>query len=84
VEEGIFYVELLNGPGTGDSSSEHRVNSGRFYNRVEGLIVVNSGVLSETPKDPMVLVAIKGSVSTELMREDPLVSDNVGSLRSRN
>jgi hypothetical protein len=43
VEKGIFYVELLNGLGTGDSNSEHHVNSGRFYNRAEGLIVVDSG-----------------------------------------
>jgi hypothetical protein len=41
-------------------------------------------VLSETPKDLTGLVAIKGPVSTELMREDPLVGDNVGALRSGN
>jgi hypothetical protein len=52
VEEDIFYVELLNGLGTGDNNSEHCANSGRFYNRVEGLVVVNSGALSETPMDP--------------------------------
>jgi hypothetical protein len=84
MEEGIFYVELLNGSGTRDSSSEHRANSDRFYNRAEGLIVVDSGVLSETPKDPMGLVAIKGPVSMELMREDPLTRDNVGALRPAN
>jgi hypothetical protein len=80
----FFYVELLNGPGTGDSSSEHRANSGRLYNRAEGLVVVDSGALSETPKDPTSLVAIKGPVSTELVREDPLAGDNVGALRSGN
>jgi hypothetical protein len=37
IEEDIFDVEQLNGPGTGDSSSEHRANSGQFYNRAEGL-----------------------------------------------
>jgi hypothetical protein len=84
VEEGIFDVELLNGPGMGDNSSEHRANSDRFYNRVERLVVVDSGALSETPKDPTGLVAIKGPVSTELVREDPLVGDNVGALRSGN
>jgi translation initiation factor 2 gamma subunit (eIF-2gamma) len=84
VEEGIFHVELLNKPGTRDSSSEHRANSGRFYNRVECLVVVDSGVLSVTPKDPTGLVAIKGPVSTELVREDPLVGDNVGALRLGN
>jgi hypothetical protein len=60
------------------------VNSGRFYNRTEGLIVVDSGVLSETTKDPTGLIAIKGPVSTELVREDPLASDNIGALRSEN
>jgi hypothetical protein len=38
MEEGIFHVELLNGPVTGDSSGEHHANSGRFYNRAESLI----------------------------------------------
>jgi hypothetical protein len=84
VEEDIFHVELLNGPGTGDSSSKHRVNSGRFYNQAEGLVVVDSGSLSETLKDPTGLLAIKGPISTELVCEDPLVGDNVGALRSGN
>jgi hypothetical protein len=84
VKEGIFYVELLNGPGTRESRGEHHVNSGQFYNRAKGLIVVDSGALSETPKDPMGHVAIKGPVSTELEREDPLAEDNVGALRSGN
>jgi hypothetical protein len=52
MEEGILHVELLNGPITGDSSGEHRANSGRFYIRAESLIVVDFGALSETPKDP--------------------------------
>jgi hypothetical protein len=84
MEEGIFHIELLNGPVTGDNSSEHRVNSGRFYNRAESLIVVDSGALSETPEDPTGLVAIKGPISTELVHGDPLTGDNIGALRSGN
>jgi hypothetical protein len=84
VEECIFHVEVMNGPVTGDSSGEHRANSGRFYNWAESLVVVDSGALSETPKDPTGLVAIKSPISTELVREDPLDSDNVGALRSGN
>jgi hypothetical protein len=84
LEEDIPHIEMLNGPVTGDRSGEHRANSGRFYNRAESLIVVDSRVLSETPKDPTSLVAIKGPINTELMREDPLTSDNVGALRSGN
>jgi hypothetical protein len=84
MKEGIFHVELLNGPDTGDSSREHRANSGRFYNRAEGLIVVDSRVLNETPKGPMDHVAIKSPVSTGLVHEDPLAGENVGALRSEN
>jgi hypothetical protein len=84
VEEGIFHVELLNEPVTGDSSGEHRANGGQFYNRTEGLIVVNFGALSETPKDTTDLVAIKDPISTELVCEDPLAGDNIGVLRSGN
>jgi hypothetical protein len=84
VEEGIFDVELLNGLVTGDSSGEHRANSDRFDNWAEGLIVVDSGALSGTPKDPTGLVPIKGPVSTELVHEDPLTGDNVGALRLGN
>jgi hypothetical protein len=67
-----------------DSSGEHHANSGRFYNRAEILVIVDSRALSETPNDPTNLVAIKSPVSTELVRKDPLAGDNVGALRSRN
>jgi hypothetical protein len=84
MEEGILHVELLNGPVVGDSSGEHHANNGQFYNWAESLIIVDSWVLSETPKDPTGLVAIKGPISTEVVREDPLAGDNVGALRLRN
>jgi hypothetical protein len=84
VEDGILHVELLNELVTEDSSGEHRANGGRFHNRAESLVVVNSEALSETPKDPTDLVAIKGPVNAELVCEDPLAGDNVGALRSGN
>jgi hypothetical protein len=84
MEEGIFHIELLNGLDIGDTSGENLANSGRFYNRAKSLIVVDSEVLSETPKDPTGLIAIKGPISMKLVREDPLAGDNVGALRSGN
>jgi hypothetical protein len=78
VEEGILHIELLNGSVMGDSSSEHRVNGGRFHNRTESLVVVDPGALSETPEDSASLVAIKGPVGTKLVHKNPLVSDDVG------
>jgi hypothetical protein len=81
MEEGILHIELLNRPVMGDSSSEHRAHGGRFHNRAESLIIVDSGALSETSKDPASLVAIEGPISVELVREDSFASDDVGALR---
>jgi hypothetical protein len=81
MEESILHIELLNRPVMGDSSDEHRVHDSRFHNWAKSLIVVDSGALSETPKDPASLVAIKGSVSAELVREDPFADDDIGALR---
>jgi hypothetical protein len=81
MEEGILHIELLNRPVMGDNSGEHRAHGGRFHNRAESLIVVDSGALSETPKDLASLVAIEGPVSAELVCEDPFASDDVGALR---
>jgi hypothetical protein len=84
MKEDILHVELLNGSVTGDSSDEDRANGGRFYNRAESLVVVNSGALNETPKDLASLVAIKGPISAKLVHEDLLAGDNVGALRPGN
>jgi hypothetical protein len=84
MEEDILHIELLNRPVMGDSSGEHHAHSGRFHNRAESLIVVDSGALSETPKDLASLVVIEGPVSAELVCEDPFANDDVGALRSWN
>jgi hypothetical protein len=82
MEEDILHIELLNRSVMGDSSGKHRAHGGRFHNRTESLIVVDSGALSETPKDPASLVAIKGPVSAELVRKNLFASDDVGALGS--
>jgi hypothetical protein len=84
MEEGILHIELLNRPVMGDSSGEHRAHGGRFHNRAESLVVVDSGALSETLKDPTSLAAIEGPISAKLVREDPFAGDDVGALRSWN
>jgi hypothetical protein len=84
MEEGILHIELLNWSVMGDSSGKHRAHDGRFLNRAESLIVIDSVALSETPKDPVSLVAIEGPISAKLVCEDPFASDDIGALRSSN
>jgi hypothetical protein len=63
------------------SNSEHHADGGRFHNRTESLIVFDPKALTETPEDLTSLVVIKGLVSVKLVREDPLVGDDVGGTR---
>jgi hypothetical protein len=84
MEEGILHIELVNRPVMGDSSGEHRAHGGRFHNRAESLVVVDSGAPSETPKDPASLVVIESPVSVELVCQDLFASYDVGALRSWN
>jgi hypothetical protein len=77
MEEGILHIELLNQPVMEDSSGEHHAHGDRFHNRAESLVVVDSGALSETPKDLASLVAIEGPVSAKLVCEDPFANDDV-------
>jgi hypothetical protein len=78
MEEDILHIELLNWPITGDNNCEHRVNGGWFHNWSKSLVLVDLEALSETPENPVSLVAIKGPVDMKLMREDPLANDDVG------
>jgi hypothetical protein len=66
MEEGILHIELLNQAVMGDSSGEHRAHGGRFHNRAESHIIVDSEAPSETPKDPASLIAIKGPSARNL------------------
>jgi hypothetical protein len=77
VEKSVLHVELLNRPVTGNSNGEHCAYGGRFHNRAKRLILVHTGVLSETPEDPTSLVAIEGAVCAKLVGENPLAGDDV-------
>jgi hypothetical protein len=83
VQEGVLDVELVNWPGASEGQREHRADGGRLHNRAEGLIVVDSGALSEDPKNPASLVPLQGTISPPLVCPDPLAGDDVGAGRTR-
>jgi hypothetical protein len=78
VQEGVLDVELVKWPGAREGQREHRVDGGRLHNRAEGLIVVDSGALSEALKNPASLVPLQGTIGPPLVRPDPLAGDDVG------
>jgi hypothetical protein len=67
----------------GEGGGEDGLNGGELDDGAEGLVVVHSGALSETPKDPMGLVLIQGVVGLELSVENPLAGDHVGARGTR-
>jgi len=78
LKEGILDVKLMNRPIPGVSYSEDRADSGRFDNRTEGFIVVNTGALSEATKNPTSFVSLQRTISVEFMFENPFSGDHVG------
>jgi hypothetical protein len=82
VQEGVLDVELVNWPGASKGQREHRAAGGRLHNRAEGLIVVDSGALSEAPKNPASLVPLQGTIGPPLVRPDPLAGEDVGAERT--
>jgi hypothetical protein len=78
VQEGVLDVELVNWPGASKGQREHRADGGRLHNWAEGLIVVDSGALSEAPKNPASLVPLRGTIGLPLVRPYPLAGDDVG------
>src|SRR6185312_7696372 len=49
----------------------------------EGLIIVHTRLLGETPENPASLVALQCAVSPTLMRPDPLACDHIATRRTR-
>jgi hypothetical protein len=84
VEQDVLDVELVHGSTPGDSQSQHSSNGGRPNDKVEDLIVVHPGVLSEPMKDPTSLVPIKRVIRLEFVLEDPLAGGDIGPRRPRN
>jgi hypothetical protein len=84
MKECILDIQLMNGPGTGQSQSENNTDSSRFDNRAESFIIVDTWMLSEASKNPASLVAIKRTISKKFMSKDPFTGDKVDSRRSRN
>jgi hypothetical protein len=84
VEEGVLHVQLLDRPGARDGDVENSPDGGWFDDWTEHLVVVDVVPLREPSNDPPGLMASQGAVSTELVLEDSLAGDDVGTRRSRN
>jgi hypothetical protein len=83
VEEGILDVELMDHLVSGEGEGENGLNGSKLDNEAEGIVVVHSGALGETPKDPTGLVAVEGAVRGQLVAKEPLVGDHVTAWRTR-
>jgi hypothetical protein len=78
MQEHILHIELMNGPGAGDSQEEHGADHGRLDHRAKGLIVVNAGSLGEAAKDLGSLVPFQIAVRVQLVLQNPFAGVDVG------
>jgi hypothetical protein len=73
MEEGVLDVKLVHSPTRGDIQSRHNLDGDRLDDRVEGLIIVHTGALSEPPEDPTNLVPAKRVIRLDLVLKDHLL-----------
>jgi len=84
MEESILHVELMNGPIPRVCQGENGANCGWFDDRAESLVVINTGALCKSAKDPTSLVSVQGAISMKLVFENPFSSDHIFLGRTRN
>lgn len=72
VEEGIIDIQLVDHLIHREGEREDSPNGGRFH------LIVHSQVLSEASMDPTCLVTIQAAINFELVAEDSLPDDHIG------
>jgi hypothetical protein len=65
-----------------EGEGEDGANGSKLDDGAESPVVVYSGVLGETPKDPASLVAVEGAVRSQLVAKEPLAGDHIGPKRT--
>lgn len=81
-EECILDIELVDGQRTGNNKIKNESNCGGFDNRTESLVEVNARLLGIPTNDPPSPMVLEGAVRVEFMLKYPLVSDDVGVMRT--
>ena len=79
MQESILHIQLMNRPVLGKCQRENSTDGGRLDHWTEGLCKIHTRTLSEAPKYLACFVALQSPVSIELMLENPLARDDVGS-----
>lgn len=72
VEEGVVGDELMHRPIVGQVKHEDGAEGGRFENWAERLVAVNSGALSEAPRNATHFVPVQGIILLEFVVINPL------------
>jgi hypothetical protein len=78
VKEGVFYVELMNGPMRGDIKRENNANNARFDDMTKGLVVIDPVFLRETTNYPASLVESESAVGVILVEINPFATNHIG------
>jgi hypothetical protein len=78
MEEGIFDVELMNGPSVREGKRENDANGSGFNYRAEGFIKVDAGLLREAAYHPTGFVTGKRTIGVIFVAKNPFSAHNVG------
>jgi len=79
MKKSILHIKLMHWPMARDRKRQNCSDSSRLHNGTESLIIVDAGTLSESSKNPTCFVALKRTISLELVFEHPFACNHVGS-----
>ena len=68
----IFDIQLMYWPRVRGCKTENHMDSGWFHDRTEGLVVIQTFLLSETPDNPPSFIASQRAICVKLVAKDPL------------
>ena len=83
MQEGVLHIQLMNKPATSECQREDCPDGSGLHDRTESLCKIHARTLGESPEDRAGLVTLESPISIELVLEDPLSSDDIGSWRAR-
>src|SRR5664279_290874 len=79
MEKRIADVYLTEAPTARNCKGQNQTHSDRLHNRTEGVVIINTVLLSETASNETRLELVNRTIRTEFRLENPFTADNVSS-----
>ena len=82
MQERVLHIQLMNRPIPRQGQRQNSADGGRFDDRAEGLIKINTRPLRKATKNPSCFVSVKRAIRLKLVTKNLLAGNDVAMRRS--